>query len=69
LVTADPPLNRTGRQTDGIAELAQRPAGVLLEERQQLMIDLVELDGAKAAHATILRLSRILFNRHHRGTN
>jgi hypothetical protein len=69
LVTADPPLNRTGRQADGLAELAQRPASVLLKERQQLVIDLVELDGTTPAHATILGISGILFNRYHRGSN
>jgi hypothetical protein len=39
LVAPDPPLNCAGRKPNGLPELAQRPAGVLMEEREQVMID------------------------------
>jgi hypothetical protein len=61
LVAGDPALNRAGRQADGLAELAQRAGGVLLEQGQQVMIDRVKGEGTRTAHATTFALQRDSF--------
>jgi len=63
VVASDAPVDCTGRQADGLAELAQRAAGIVLKQIQQVEIYLVQGDAARPVHARILRIHGSNFNR------
>ena len=53
------------RQADGLPELTQRAADIVLEQVQQGEVDLVRGTGLELLNAIILRLGGTDFNRHH----
>jgi hypothetical protein len=61
-VAVYPPLHGAGRQRNEIAEFAEGPAGVALQQAEQLMIDFIER-RVRFRHATILRRGGKTFNR------
>jgi hypothetical protein len=53
------------RQVDGLAELTQRPADVVLDEVQQVEVDLVKRNPTGAAQRDNIASRRDRFNRRH----